>query len=161
MVIFLEVHIQICIFHRLVGAEILGIGFLHQGITTVFFVSEDAADSTGRPAIVAHRGFNPLFGQCSRNLRRRSPFQTALVDVLNNPCLGRLNDQPAKVIAVETQRILYRKFVNSLSHTPANTRFDGLAFLLGLHLGQRRQKNDQQIVFSIARVGDVLCLKFH
>ena len=46
------------------GAKILGIGFLHQSITAVFLVSEDAADSTGRPEIVPHWRLDTLFCQC-------------------------------------------------------------------------------------------------
>lgn len=38
-VVFKGSHIQICIFDGFMGAKILGIGFLHQGISTVFFIS--------------------------------------------------------------------------------------------------------------------------
>ena len=87
MVIFLEIHIQICIFDGFMGAKILGIGFLHQSITAVFLVSEDAADSTGRPEIVPHWRLDTLFCQCGGDFCRGCAFQAAFIDVLNNRLL--------------------------------------------------------------------------
>ena len=74
------------------GAKILGIGFLHQSITAVFLISEDAADSTGRPEIVPHWRFATLFRQRSGDFCRGCALQAAFIDVRNNSCLGRLND---------------------------------------------------------------------
>lgn len=74
------------------GAKILGIGFLHQSITAVFLISEDAADSTGRPEIVPHWRFDTLFRQRSGDFCRGCALQAAFIDVRNNSCLGRLND---------------------------------------------------------------------
>ena len=74
------------------GAKILGIGFLHQSITAVFLISEDVADSTGRPEIVPHWRFDTLFRQRSGDFCRGCALQAAFIDVRNNSCLGRLND---------------------------------------------------------------------
>lgn len=61
-------------------AEIFGIGFLHQGITAVFLISEDAADSTGRPEVITHGRFDPLLCQGSGYFRWRCALQAAFVD---------------------------------------------------------------------------------
>ena len=69
------------------GAKILGISFLHQSITAVFLISEDAADSTGRPEIVPYWRFDTLFCQCGGDFCRGCAFQAAFIDVLNNRLL--------------------------------------------------------------------------
>ena len=85
--VFLEIHIQVRVFNRLVCAEIFSIGFLHQGITAVFLISEDAADSTGRPEVITHGRFDPLLCQGSGYFRWRCALQAAFIDVLNNRLL--------------------------------------------------------------------------
>ena len=161
MVIFLEIHIQIRIFDGFMGAEILRIDFLHQGITAVFLVSEDAADSTGRPEIVPHWRFDTLFCQCGGDFCRGCALQAAFIDVLNNSCLGRLNDKPPEMITIEAKRILNRELVDALRHAPADTSLNCLALLLGFHFSQSRQQRDQQIISPIAGIGDSLCLKLN
>ena len=47
--------VKVNVLYRLMRAKVFGIGFLHDSIATVFFISENAAYRSGRPVAVDAR----------------------------------------------------------------------------------------------------------
>ena len=138
--------------------KVLSVELLHQGITLVLFIAQDASHRALMPHLLAARRRNTVFHQPGSNGVWRQPFEEPIVDIPDGFRLLLIHQNLTLEAALEAQGVLEGNGHLAVGHAlplaPGDVFGNALAFLLS----QAAHDGDQQFAFAI-KCPDVFLFK--
>lgn len=127
------------------GVGILPI-LLWQHIAAVFLIPQNVANGSLLPIVHTLRRAYPLLRERLCNFPRRSTFYKSIEDIQHDFQFCRLDFDPAGIVSIVADGVLYREFVQTLLHSLTDALFDCNALLLTFQFPQGRQNRYNQFV---------------